>query len=300
VKLEKLGVWASLDGMTAAAGLEIAKRVEHLGYAALWMPESRGRNVLVHSAWLLAGTNKLVVASGIANIYARDAMAMANAQRGLNEQSNGRFLLGVGVSHAPTVNTLRGHVYGKPVATMRGYLKAMRTPLYAAPPPPEPPLTIIAALGPRMLALAAELADGAHPYNVPPQHTAEARRLLGPNKLLCPEQMVVLKTNPSEARLIARAALSRYLQLENYVNNWRRLGFGDNDLGGGGSDRLLDANVAWGDEAAIRARIQEHWDAGADHVCIQPIRIEDSRQTLDERVLELLAPAPRKKEPAND
>jgi probable F420-dependent oxidoreductase len=294
VKLGKLGVWASLDGVTAAAGLEIAKRVEHLGYAALWMPESRGRNVLVHSAWLLAGTNKLVVASGIANIYARDAMAMASAQRGLNEQSNGRFLLGVGVSHAPTVNTLRGHVYGKPVATMRGYLEAMRTALYAAPPPPEPPLTIIAALGPRMLALAAELADGAHPYNVPPQHTAEARRLLGPNKLLCPEQMVVLETNPSEARLIARAALSRYLQLENYVNNWRRLGFGDNDLGGGGSDRFLDANVAWGDEAAIRARIQEHWDAGADHVCIQPIRMEeDSQQILDERVLKLLAPASR-------
>jgi probable F420-dependent oxidoreductase len=294
VKLGKLGVWASLDGVTAAAGLEIAKRVEHLGYAALWMPESRGRNVLVHSAWLLAGTNKLVVASGIANIYARDAMAMANAQRSLNEQSNGRFLLGVGVSHAPTVNTLRGHVYGKPVATMRGYLEAMRTALYAAPPPPEPPLTIIAALGPRMLALAAELADGAHPYNVPPQHTAEARRLLGPNKLLCPEQMVVLETNPSEARLIARAALSRYLQLENYVNNWRRLGFGDNDLGGGGSDRFLDANVAWGDEAAIRARIQEHWDAGADHVCIQPIRMEeDSQQILDERVLKLLAPASR-------
>jgi probable F420-dependent oxidoreductase len=295
VKLGKLGVWASLDGVAAATGLEIAKRVEHLGYAALWMPESRGRNVLVHSAWLLAGTNKLVVASGIANIYARDAMAMANAQRSLNEQSNGRFLLGVGVSHAPTVNTLRGHVYGKPVATMRGYLEAMRTALYAAPPPPEPPLTIIAALGPRMLALAAELADGAHPYNVPPQHTAEARRLLGPNKLLCPEQMVVLETNPSEARLIARAALSRYLQLENYVNNWRRLGFGDNDLGGGGSDRFLDANVAWGDEAAIRARIQEHWDAGADHVCIQPIRMEDSQQILDERVLELLAPAPREK-----
>ncbi len=300
MKLGKLGVWASLDGVTAAAGLEIAKRIEHLGYAALWMPESRGRNALVHSAWLLAGTSKLVVASGIANIYARDAMAMASAQRSLNEQSNGRFLLGVGVSHAPTVNTLRGHVYGKPVATMRRYLEAMRTALYAAPPPPESPLTIIAALGPRMLALAAELADGAHPYNVPPQHTAEARRLLGPNKLLCPEQMVVLETNPSEARLIARAALSRYLQLENYVNNWRRLGFGDNDLGGGGSDRFLDANVAWGDEAAIRARIQEHWDAGADHVCIQPIRIEDSRQTLDERVLELLAPAPRKKEPAND
>ncbi len=290
MELGKLGVWASLDRLTAAAGLEIAKRIEHLGYAALWMPESRGRNVLVHAAWLLAGTGRLVVASGIANIYARDAMAMASAQRGLNEQSNGRFLLGIGVSHAPTVNTLRGHLYGKPVATMRAYLDAMRSTTYSAPPPPEPPSTIIAALGPRMLALAAELADGAHPYNVPPQHTAEARRLLGPDKLLNPEQMVVLETNPAEARRIARAALSRYLQLDNYVKNWRRLGFSDDDLAGGGSDRFLDANVAWGDEGAIRTRIQEHWDAGADHVCIQPIRLDNSRETLDERILELLAP----------
>jgi len=284
-----------LDSLTAAAGLEIAKRIEQFGYAALWMPESRGRNVLVHSAWLLAGTTKLVVASGIANIYARDAMAMASAQGGLNEQSNGRFLLGVGVSHAPTVDTLRGHVYGKPVATMQSYLQTMRAATYAAPPPPEPPLTVIAALGPRMLALAAELADGAHPYNVPPEHTAEARRILGMDKLVCTEQMLVLETNPSEARRVARAGLSRYMQLDNYVNNWRRLGFDDDDLAAGGSDRFLDANVAWGDEAAVRARIQEHWDAGADHVCIQPIRIEDSRQTLDERILELLAPAPREK-----
>lgn len=294
MKLGKLGIWTSLDGVTAAAGLAIAQRVEERGYAALWMPESRGRNVLVHAAWLLAGTGTLIVAPGIANIYARDAMAMANAQRGLNEQSGGRFLLGVGVSHVPMVNTLLGHVYGKPVATMRAYLDAMRTATYMAPPPPEPPRTIIAALGPRMLALAAEIADGAHPYNVPPEHTAEARRILGPDKLLCPEQMVVLERNPSEARRIARAALARYMQLENYVNNWRRLGFGDDDLAGGGSDRFLDANVAWGDEAAIRARIQQHWDAGADHVCIQPLRLEGSQQILDERIVDLLAPVARR------
>src|SRR6266700_1533692 len=183
-------------------------------------------------------------------------MAMGSAHLGLNEQSNGRFLLGIGVSHAPTVSTLRGHVYGKPIATMRVYLDAMRSATYSAPP----------------------------------QHTAEARRLLGPDKLLYPEQMVVLETDPAEARRIARAALSRYLQLDNYVKNWRRLGFSDDDLAGGGSDRFLDANVAWGDEGAIRTRIQEHWDAGADHVCIQPIRLENSRETLDERILELLAP----------
>lgn len=291
MKLGKLGVWTSLDGVTAARSLEIAKRVEARGYAALWMPESRGRNVLVHSAFLLAGTQNLIVAPGIANIYARDPMAMTAAQRGLNEQSGGRFLLGLGVSHVPTVNTLRGHVYGKPVATMRAYLDAMRTATCIAPAPPEPPLTILAALGPRMLALSAEHADGAHPYNVPPEHTHEARRILGPGKLLCPEQMVVLEKNASEARRIGRIALERYMKLDNYVNNWRRLGFRDDDFAGGGSDRFIDANVAWGEEAAIRARVKAHFDAGADHVCIQPIRLDGAAQVIDERVVDLLAPA---------
>ncbi len=289
MELGKLGIWASLDGMKAAATLEFARRVERWGYPALWMPESRGRNVLVHSAFLLAGTTGLTVATGIANIYARDAMAMANAQRGLAEQSDGRFLLGVGVSHVPLVADLRGHHYGKPVATMRAYLEAMRAAPYQGPPPAAPPPTVVAALGPRMMALSAELADGAHPYNVTPEHTAEARRILGPGKLLCPEQMVLLETDPSRARRAARMALAPYLKLENYVNNWRRSGFGDADLAGDGSDRFVDANVVWGDETAIRARIGQHWDAGADHVCIQAIHPDGSRQKLDERIFELLA-----------
>jgi len=287
----RLGIWASLDGMTAAASLDFARRVECWGYGALWMPESRGRNVLVHSAYLLAGTTSLMIAPGIANIYARDAVAMANAQRGLAEQSGGRFLLGVGVSHVPLVAGLRGHVYGKPVATMRAYLQAMRAAPYVAPAPAAPPRTVVAALGPRMLALSAELADGAHPYNTTPEHTAAARKILGPDKLLCPEQMVLLETDPVRARDAARLALAPYLRLENYVNNFHRMGFGDADVSGGGSDRLLDAIIAWGGETAIRARIREHWDAGADHVCIQSIHPDGSRQTLDERVFALLAPA---------
>src|ERR1700745_3791884 len=217
MKLGKLGIWIGLGGVSAARALGVPYRVEARGYAALWIPESRGRNVLVNSAWLLAGTTKLIVAPGIANIYARDAMAMAAGQRGLNEQSGGRFLLGLGVSHVPTVNTLRGHVYGKAVATMRAYLEAMRAAPYIAPPPPEPPLTILAALGPRMLALSAEHADGAHPYNVPPEHTAEARRILGPNKLLCPEQMVVLEKNPSEGGRISRTSLEGFIKLHTSV-----------------------------------------------------------------------------------
>jgi probable F420-dependent oxidoreductase len=293
MELGRLGVWTGMDAMTAAAAAAFAKRVEAWGYAALWLPESRGRNALAHSAWLLANTDKLIVATGIANIYARDPMAMANGQRGLAEQSSGRFLLGVGVSHRPAVEGLRGHSYGRPVATMRAYLKAMREIPYPAPPPPQPPLTIVAALGPRMMALAAELADGAHPYNTTPEHTAEARRILGPGKLLCPEVWVLLETDAAKARAAARAALSRYLQLENYVNGWHRQGFDDDELAGGGSDRFLDAMVAWGDEAAIRDRIRLHWEAGADHVCIQPISPPGSRQVGDDRLLELLAPGRR-------
>jgi len=292
MQLGKLGVWAPMDVLTATEGAEFARRVEAWGYAALWLPESRGRNVLVHSSWLLANTKTLIVAPGIANIYARDAMAMANGQRALAEQSGGRFLLGIGVSHAPTVAGLRGHHYGKPVATMRAYLEAMRAAPYIAPEPPERPLTIVAALGPRMMALSAELADGAHPYNVPPEHTAEARRILGPSKLLCPEVWVLLEPEADKARSAARQALAPYMRLDNYVNNWRRLGFGDADLAGGGSDRLIDANVAWGSEEAIRRRIQEHWDAGADHVCVQSISPDGSRRP-DEKVLALLAPAGR-------
>ena len=291
MKLGKLGVWASLDGMTAAAGLAFAQRVEQRGYTALWTPESRGRNVLVNAAWLLAGTTRLIVATGIANIYARDAVAMANAQRGLNEQSGNRFLLGLGVSHRPLVSDMRGHSYGRPVPTMRSYLNAMRAAPYQAPPPSQPPTTVLAALGPKMLALSAEITDGAHPYCVTPEHTVAARQILGANKLLCPELMVLLETDPSAARAAARIALSPYIQLENYANNWRRLGFSDEDLAGGGSDRFVDANVAWGDEGAIRARIQLFWDAGADHVSIQSLHPSGSRTTIDERIFDLLAPA---------
>ena len=279
MQLGKLGVWAGLDGMTAANALAFVQRTEKRGFGALWTPESRGRNVLVNAAWLLAGTSRLVIATGIANIYARDAMAMANAQRGLNEQSGNRFLLGLGVSHKPMVSNLRGHTYGRPVPTMRAYLEAMRDAPYQAPPPSEPPRTVLAALGPKMLALAAEMTDGAHPYCVTPEHTAEARRILGPGKLLCPELMVLLETDPAKARAAARTALSTYVQLENYANNWRRLGFTDDDLAGGGSNRFVDGNVAWGDESAIRKRIQLFWDAGADHVCIQSIHPSGSRTT---------------------
>jgi probable F420-dependent oxidoreductase len=289
MQLGKLGVWAPLDTMTSIEVQDFAHRLERWGYETLWTPESRGRNVLVAAAWVLACTTKLNVATGIANIYARDAMAMANANRGLNEQSSGRFLLGLGVSHVPLVAGVRGHTYGKPVATMRAYLEAMKAAPYMAPPPAETPKVVLAALGPLMLKLAAEQADGAHPYCVTPQHTAQARKILGPGKILAPEQMVLFETDPVKARTIARANLSHYIALDNYANNWRRLGYTDADFANGGSDRFVDENVAWGDAAAIMKHLQAHWDAGADHVCIQALHPDGSRKP-DERILEALAP----------
>lgn len=289
--LGKLGVWQGLDGLSAKDALAFAQRLEKRGFKALWTPESRGRNVLVNAAWLLSGTTTLTIATGIANIYARDAMAMANAQRQLTEQSGGRFLLGLGVSHKPMVTGMRGHDYGKPVATMRAYLEAMAVAPYQAVAPQEPTRTVLAALGPKMLELARDKTDGAHPYCVTPEHTEEARRILGPDKFLAPEVMVLLEPDPSKARAAARHALSFYVALENYANNWRRLGFTDADLSGGCSDRFVDANVAWGDEDAIRKRLQAYWDAGADHVCIQSIHPTGSRTELDERIFDLLAPA---------
>jgi len=290
MNLGKLGVWASLDALSANDAAAFARRLEARGFETLWMPESRGRNVLVNAAWILANTTRLNTATGIANIYARDAFSANAALQGLNEQSGGRFMLGLGVSHKPMVTGMRGHDYGKPVPTMRAYLKAMQEAAYAAPAPKEKPKTVIAALGPLMLKLAKEMADGAHPYCVTPEHTAEARKILGPGKILAPEQMVMLETDPVRARAGARVALAPYIAMENYCANWRRLGFNQSDFADGGSDRLIDANIVWGDETAIRQRIQAHWDAGADHVCIQSIHPSGERSQLDERVFDVLAP----------
>jgi probable F420-dependent oxidoreductase len=212
----------------------------------------------------------MVIATGIANIWARDPFTMTAAQLTLSEAYPERFLLGLGVSHARLVEGIRGHQYQQPFTAMRRYLDEMDEAArhYWAAKPAAPP-RVLAALGPRLLALAAERAQGAHPYLVTPEHTAKARSALGPGRWLLPEQGVVLETNPEQARAIARRHVSRYLDLPNYTNNWRRLGFTDDDLVAQGSDRLVDALVAWGDVEAISRRVKDHLDAGADHVCVQ-------------------------------
>ncbi len=251
------------------------REFERLGFPAVWMPESVGsKEVLAHSALLLGASERAIVAPGIASIYARDPMAMAGGAKALAEAYPGRFVLGIGVSHAPSVK-LRGSDYGKPIETMTAYLDAMEAASYAGPEPSEPVPLVLAALGPKMLELAATRADGAHPYFVPVEHTPIARAALGPEPCLAVEQTAVLSTDPAEARRIGRAFARHYLALPNYANNLRRLGWSDEDIANDGSDRLIDAVIAWGDVDAIVARVRAHLDGGADHVCVQ-LRVDSS------------------------
>jgi probable F420-dependent oxidoreductase len=289
-RIGRLGVWFFTETMSAPEAVEFAQRLEALGYGALWLPETLGRDPFAHIAHLAGETEVLTFATGIANIHHRHPGAMLQAQRTLAEQSGNRFLLGMGVSHAPLVEGLRRLPYDKPLTTMRTYLEAMAASPYMAPAPSEDPATVLAALGPRMLELSGTAADGAHPYWTTPEHTATAREILGPDKLLCVEQKVVLTTDGDSAREAARVALSMYADLPNYRNNWLRLGFTEDDLADGGSDRLVDGLVAWGDEAAVRARIDAHHDAGADHVCVQPLLAGGGAGEVDWTVLETLAP----------
>lgn len=289
MSLGKLGVWAWVDNAGFEGAADFAQQIESLGYSALWVPEAVGCDPFVTLALLAQRTTTLKLATGIANIYARDAMAMQSVRKTLDGLSGGRLILGLGVSHPEMVSTFRQHDYGKPVSTMRRYLDAMEDALYAGPQPERQGLLMLAALRKNMLGLAAEKADGAHPYFVPVEHTARAREILGPDKLLAPEQMVLLETDPAEARRIARGYMATYIGLQNYRNNLLTLDFDESDFDNGGSDRLVDAIVAWGDEEALAERVRQHWQAGADHVCIQALR-KDGENGFDLETVKKLAP----------
>ncbi|MBU3702117.1 MAG: LLM class F420-dependent oxidoreductase [Acidimicrobiia bacterium] len=283
IELGRVGLWAyQLDQVPASQARELAAEIEQIGYPTLWIPEMVGREPFVSSSLLLSATERLVMATGIASIYARDALCANSAWHTLTEAFPDRFLLGLGVSHQMMVEGLRGHDYSKPFSAMTAFLDGMDNGLYTASPSPVPPTRVLAALGPRMLRLAAERSAGAHPYFVPPEHTAFARETMGPGPLLCPEQAVVLETDPTRAREIARGHMAMYLQLPNYTNNLLRLGFSADDVADGGSDRLVDAIVAWGDEEAVAARVRAHHDAGADHVCVQVVPAEGTAAPVAE------------------
>lgn len=273
VDLGRVGVWyGAIDALPTPEAQRAAQVIEELGYGSLWVAEAVGRDPFVSAAILLSATERLPVATGIANIYARDPMTMVAGQKTLAEAFPNRFLLGMGVSHGHLVAGVRKHDWSKPYSYMVEYLDRMDKALFMAKGPDEDPGRLLAALGPKMLKLAAERANGAHPYFTTPEHTAIAREAMGADALLAPEQMVVLETDPAEARRIARAGMKIYMGLPNYFNNLMRLGFTEEDRADGGSDRLVDAIVAWGTEEQIAERVQQHHDAGADHVCVQVLQ----------------------------
>ncbi|TMR93362.1 LLM class F420-dependent oxidoreductase [Nonomuraea basaltis] len=266
----RVGVWHPMISKAPAEEVRrAAARIEALGYGSIWVNEGAGsKDPFAVAAIVLAATERITVGTGIANLWGRDATSMAAGAVTLADGYPGRFLLGIGVSHGPMVG-YRGHDYSKPLTTMRTYLDAMDEAAEILPKAESP--RILAALRPKMLELSRDRAAGAHTYFVPPEHTAQARLVLGPDRLLIPEQAVVIESDPARAREIARTHTAYYLRLPNYLNNLRTLGFTDADLADGGSDRLTDAIVAWGDAGAIAKRVRAHLDAGADHVAIQPL-----------------------------
>jgi len=283
------GVWTRMDGFSTTEAIEFAQHVEELGYGALWIPDAFGRDPFVHASLLFQHTKRLVIATGVVNIHLREAQATACAQRELHDQSGGRFLLGLGVSHQTAVEPLFGKSYPAPLASMREYLEKMDNAMWWGPELDGKPPVILAALGPLMLKFAAEKTLGAHPFFAPPENTRRSREIMGDGAWLCPEQKVLLETDPEKARTRARQAMAGPLTMPNYRKNLIRAGFDEAELDNGGNDRVIDAVVSWGDESALVDRVREHREAGATHVCIQPLDVDDpARPSIS--TLERLAP----------
>jgi probable F420-dependent oxidoreductase len=278
----RLGVWYSTDKLNGGQLADLVRAVEGNGYSAFWYPESRGYESMSLAAYLLSKSDRLTIGSSIANIYARDSFTARRATISLNDWYGGRFILGVGVSHIPMVEGVRGHRYDKPIPAMRAYLEGL-----ARDGGNDLPV-VVAALGPKMLALSAEMSRGAVPYNVTPEHTARAAAILGPNRILAVEQKVTIETDPIKARELGRKELARYMVLPNYRNNWLRTGFSEADLANGGSDRFIDAMCLWGDAETVKKGLRAHFAAGATHVCLQPVHADGDFAARD-RMLAALA-----------
>ncbi len=284
-----LGIWFPTEGMSARDAAAFAQRIEDLGYASLWLGETFGRDPFAHIAHLGHAADRLTFATGIANVYHRHPGVMKQAANTLAEQLGGRFVLGLGVSSPQIVSGMRGIDYGKPLTFMRQYLEAMDGALYVSVPPAEPVPVVLAALGPKMLALSAEKTAGAHTYNMTPEHTRQAREILGAEAELCVEQKVVLSSDAAQARGIAKKALGFYRKAPGYRNAWKRLGFSEDEIDSG-AERYLDGIVAWGAEDALRARADAHFDAGATQVVLHPLHPESGVGVPDWKAFEALAP----------
>jgi probable F420-dependent oxidoreductase len=289
MKFGKFGVFTFTDILDPKLLAELPRRLEELGYSTLWYPEAMNYEAFAVGGYLLSHSKNLIVGSGIANIYARDPAASVMGHNSLNSLYGGRFVLGLGVSHAPIVSDLRGHDYTKPVATMRAYLDGMDQAWKALSGAPPEKQVVLAALGPNMSKLAAERTLGSFPYNITPEQARISRSNMSRESAVICEQKVCLCSDPVTARAAARAALGIYMSLPNYFNNWFRLGFNKDDLKDGGSDRLMDAMVFWGSADQIKAKLQKYFDGSADQVVIQPIRA-DGKPGPCWDALEALAP----------
>ncbi len=283
----RFGVFAGpLNGQASSVQQSFARRMEQLGYGTLWVGEALAQEVFGRAAIILSGTEKLVVGTGIANIWARDASAMANGGRTLAEAFPRRFILGIGVSHAPMVRA-RGHDYERPFSAMRDYLAAMAESSWRGPETEMPPV-VLAGLGPRMVGLAGERTAGAYPYFTTDEHVREVRSIMGADAFLTADLPVVLADNLASARTIGDRHLKYYLGAENYRKNLVRLGWSDGDLDPPGSDALFDAIVAWGDLDRVRKRVDDRFAAGADQLVFNLVGTDPSVPPLD--LLEELAP----------
>ncbi len=276
--LPRLGASYSTDKLTSPAQIrEFVGHVERCGYGVLWYPESRGNESFAIAGYMLANTTTLKIGSSIASIYARDAFTSRRGMITLNQLYGDRFILGLGVSHMPMVEGIRGHTYEKPIPTMRKYINGITAGEANAADFP----LCVAALGPLMLKLSGDMTQGAIPYNTNPEHTARAAKILGPNKWLAIEQKVTLETDPVKARALGRNELSRYMVLDNYRNAWLGMGFSEAELANGGSDGFIDQMCLWGTADQVKAKLREHFAAGATHVAIQPVHAEGDIATRD-------------------
>lgn len=280
-------VIAYTDGMAVRELDTFAQRIEGLGYDSLWVTEFTGRDPYTTAAHVLARTERLMVATGIANVYSHDAIVAAQNRQTLAELSEGRFVLGLGVSHPPMA-AMHQQEWLPPLRKMREYLDTLEATRVDAPPGPGPAPIWLAANGPRLLELVAKRLDGANTYLLPPAHTKRAREILGPKKRLNVVLPCCLCDDADRARKLSRAALAIYMPLPAYQKEWRNWGFEESDWAGGGSDRLVDSIVAWGDEAAIRDRVAEYEAAGASHIAVSAYNPEGKGPHM--KLLETLAP----------
>ena len=285
----KRGVLTATEQFSAEGLVEFAQALETRGYDSLWLPELFGREPFGTAGYLLGRTRRICIATGIANVYVRDAHVTAQARQSLAELSGGRFMLGLGVSN-PQLNASRGHVWQPPLQKMTAYLDAMDAVKVASPAPAQACPTYIAAHGPQLQKLGAARSDGVITYLMTPQHAQQSRARIGANAALSVVAMFLAEQDPNVARAKARSALKMYVRLDYYHREWRKLGFDDADFADGGSDRLIDTLVAWGDGDALKARITAFEQAGATRVIVMPFGIQ-TKQGLDLRVLDALAPA---------